>query len=95
MFPQPIQVQALKKYIIKLKYSDGVNGEVNLSHLSKQGIFKSWDFNNLFNKVYIDDETDAIAWNNEIELCPDALYLKIINLSFTEWKNKKYSYATN
>ena len=95
MISKPIKVKALKKYIIFIKYSDGTEGEINLSHLSHKGIFNTWEQNNLFNKVYIDKETDAIAWNKDIELCPDSLYLKINNLTFIEWKNKNHIYATN
>ena len=95
MISKPIKVKVFKKYIISIKYLDGTEGEVNLSHLSHKGIFKAWERNDFFKKVYIDDETDAIAWSKDIELCPDSLYLKILNLTFNEWKNKKYKYATN
>ena len=95
MISKPIEIKAIKKYIISIKYSDGTEGEIDLSHLSHQGIFNAWENNDLFYKVYIDKETDAIAWNKDIELCPDALYLKLSNLSFDEWKNKELTYATD
>ena len=95
MISKSIKIKVLKKYIISIKYFDGTEGEVNLSHLAHQGIFNAWEHNNLFYKAYIDKETDAIAWNKDIELCPDALYLKISNLSFNEWKNKELIYATD
>ena len=95
MISKPIKVKVIKKYIVRIKYSDGTTGEVNLSHLAHQGIFKAWERNDFFNQVYIDKETDAIAWSKDIELCPDALYLKVLNLTFEEWKNKELTYATN
>ena len=86
MTSKPIKVKAVKKYIISIEYLDGTKGEVNLAHLSHQGIFQAWEHDNFFFSVYIDQETDAIAWNEEIELCPDALYLKISNLSLEKAK---------
>jgi hypothetical protein len=39
----PIQVKALPGYKLWLKYSDGVAGEVDLSHLVRKGVFALWD----------------------------------------------------
>ncbi|MES2764525.1 MAG: DUF2442 domain-containing protein [Bacteroidota bacterium] len=88
MIPRPIHVHVEEKYKIHLRYLDGTTGELDLSHLAGKGIFKQWDENNLFSHVYIDSETHAIAWNEEIEICPDALYFKILNRTFKDWKEE-------
>ena len=95
MISKPVKIKVLEKYVISIKYIDGTEGQVDLSHLAHQGIFNAWEHNDLFSKVYIDKETDAIAWNKDIELCPDTLYLKISNLTFEQWKNKEFAYATD
>ena len=95
MFPKPIQVKALKKYVIWLKYSDNTEGQLDLSHLAGKPAFSEWNNSELFLKVYIDIDTLAIAWNSDIELCPDSLYLKLKGLTFEEWKSKQAQYATN
>jgi len=51
MIPKPIRVTTTEKYKIHLLYSDGIEGEVDLSHLKGKGVFKEWDKNNLFEKV--------------------------------------------
>jgi len=79
MIAKPIKVTPLKNYRINIEYADNVKGVIDLSYLSGQGVFKAWDKNNIFNNVYIDKETYAIAWNETIELCPNTLYLKLIN----------------
>lgn len=84
MIAKPIEVRALKNYKIWIRYSDNLSEEIDLSHLAKQGVFKAWDNVSLFNKVYIDSETYAIAWNETIELCPSTLYLKLMGKSFSE-----------
>ena len=95
MFPIPTQVKAIKRYIIWLKYSDGTEGQIDLSHLAHKPAFDGWINSDLFFKVYINVETNAIAWNNNIDLCPDSLYLKLNELFFEEWKLKQTAYASN
>jgi hypothetical protein len=87
MFPKPITVESLDKYHIALKYDDGTAGTVDLSNLAHQGVFEEWEKNNLFSKVYIDSETQTIAWNDELDICPDALYLRLIGMSFEDYKS--------
>ncbi|MEA3340539.1 MAG: DUF2442 domain-containing protein, partial [Chloroflexota bacterium] len=57
-------------------YDDGVTGEVNLSYLVGKGVFALWNNYATFERVYIGDSGE-IAWTKEIDLCPDALYMKI------------------
>ncbi len=95
MIVKPIQVKAISQYKICLKYADNTEGQIDLSYLISKPVFKSWISPDFFSKVYIDQETFAIAWDENIELCPDSLYLKIKGITFEEWKADKYSYATD
>ena len=80
---KPIDVKALDDYTIFVCFSDGVQGSVNLKHLAHTGIFHEWDKNNLFGQVYIDDY-GAIAWNDDIDICPDNVYLQLKGLTFEQ-----------
>lgn len=73
---RPTEVRALEGYRLWLRYSDGVEGEVDLSHLVGRGVFKAWEDQAFFKAVRI-DEAGAVSWGEEIDLCPDALYLKL------------------
>lgn len=77
---RPIEVRALKGYRLWLRYSDGVEGEVDLSHLVGRGVFKAWEEESFFRAVHI-NKAGAISWGEEIDLCPDALYLKVTGKS--------------
>lgn len=77
---KPVKVKVLPGYKIWIKYSDGAEGEVDLSHLAGKGVFKLWDDYAEFQKVYI-GEHGEIAWSDQIDLCPDAMYLKITGKS--------------
>jgi hypothetical protein len=93
MIPKPIKVRSLKKYKLELTYSDGTTGIVDLSHLANKGVFSIWEKDDVFDKVYIDDETNAIAWNDEADVCPDALFFKLKNRAFEEWKETQLAHA--
>jgi Protein of unknown function (DUF2442) len=95
MFPKLVAAKSLEKYRVWLKYSDQTQGFIDLSSLAHQGVFETWEHENLFEKVYIDKISNALAWNEEIDLCPDSLYLKLKGMSFEQWKKEKFSYATN
>lgn len=73
---KPIKVKALQKYRLWIEYTDGVKGEVDLSHLAGKGVFSLWNDYTAFENVYI-GESGEIAWNEEVDLCSDALYLKV------------------
>ena len=74
--PHPVAVAPREGYRIWLCYDDGVEGEVDLSSLIGRGVFEAWLEPGFFERVHI-PECRCIAWNGEIELCPDALYLEI------------------
>jgi hypothetical protein len=74
--PEIIDVQALDNYVLRIKFADGVRGDVNLSHLAGRGVFKYWDQNDHFKKVTIMNGR-WLAWSDEIDLDADALYLKL------------------
>ena len=80
----PVEVEARKEYRIWLRYSDGVSGEVDLSHLVGRGVFVAWLEPGYFERVYIAAHR-AIAWNDDLELCPDALYSELTGQSFDQF----------
>ena len=80
---QPTKVEARDGYRIWLEYADGAAGELDLSHLVGSGVFKAWEDKAFFRQVRITDYR-AIAWSDEIELCPDALYMDLTGRAWDE-----------
>ncbi len=74
--PKPIAVKALPGYRLWIRYSDSVEGTLNLSGLVGKGVFVVWENEQEFEKVHIGPGGE-ISWGEEIEMCPDALYLRI------------------
>ncbi len=73
---RPIEVQPREGHRIWLRYSDGTAGELDLSYLAGRGVFKVWDEAAPFATVRI-GPAGGIAWGEDAELCPDALYMRL------------------
>ena len=80
---RPTEVTALEGFRIWLRYSDGSAGEVDLSHLAGRGVFQAWNDPRCFEGVHL-GPAGAVAWDEEIELCPDALYMQLTGKSLGE-----------
>lgn len=93
MISKPVQITPLPDRTIQITFQDGTEGVVSLMHLQGKGVFNQWDVKVAFNQVFIHPETHAIAWNDELEISPDALYLKIKGLTFEQWQNQKNAAA--
>jgi hypothetical protein len=78
--PRPTAVKPLSDYRVWIRYSDGAEGEVDFSHLTGKGVFELWNDYANFQKVYI-SESGAIAWNDDIEICSDATYMRLTGKS--------------
>lgn len=77
---KPIEVQALPDYKIWLRYNDGIEGIVDLSDYVGKGVFTLWNDYKAFEKVHI-GEADQIAWSDEIDMCPDSIYMLLTGKS--------------
>ena len=80
---RPIEVEAREGFRIWLRYSDGASGEVDLSHLAGRGVFAAWNEPAYFDKVHVAPHR-AITWGDELELCPDAMYMRLTGKSVEE-----------
>jgi hypothetical protein len=78
--PKPVAVKPLANYRIWLRYDDGVEGEADLSDLAGRGVFVAWSDQALFRAVHIASH-GAIEWGSGIDLCPDALYMRLTGKS--------------
>jgi len=69
------KVKALQGYRLELEFDDGVSGTVDLSYLVGKGVFALWCDRPTFEQVRI-GSSGELVWGDQIDLCPDALYLK-------------------
>ena len=70
------EARALENFRLWLRFSDGVEGVADLSDLAGKGVFASWNAPGFFASVKATD-FGAVAWGDEMDLCPDDLYLRV------------------
>ena len=89
----PVAVEPREGFRIWIRYEDGVEGEIDLSHLVGEGVFKAWEDRDFFENVHIADR--AVMWGDEIDLCPDALYMRLTGVNLEEYREISKLQATN
>ncbi len=71
-----VAVEALPQYRLRVVYSDGVEGEVDLSAHVGQGVFSVLAAPEFFSKVSVGSGGE-ITWEDKVDICPDRIYLEI------------------
>lgn len=77
---KPTSVRALPNYRIEVEFSDGTRGPVDLSDMVGTGVFEAWKDEKFFAQVHLGPGRQ-IRWDDNIELCADAIYLKLTGKS--------------
>lgn len=77
---KPLTVRAESDYRLYIEFSDGAEGKIDLSDLVGQGVFEAWRDAEFFRKVRLGPGR-RIRWGKDIELCPDALYMRLTGKS--------------
>ena len=80
MIARPVDVKARKNFRIWLQYDDGTEGEVDLSDVAGRGVFAAWNDPAFFNSVRLGSH-GAIEWGENLDICPDAMYLRLTGKS--------------
>ena len=74
------EIQPRSVYRLRLRYVDGAEGVVDLSGLVGRGVFKRLEDSDQFENVYVTESGDVV-WSDDLELCADTLYMKVIGRS--------------
>jgi Protein of unknown function (DUF2442) len=93
-FKQIKTVKAIEKYKLHVLFNDGIMGVYNAGHLAGKGVFKSWDSDNNFEKVFISPDSGAITWPGEIDIDTVTVYCSIKGIKLDDWLNS-YQHATH
>ena len=90
---QVTSVKPLGKYKIHVAFNDGTQGIYDLSDCAGKGVFKTWDEDDNFSKVFINKENGAITWPGEIDIDTLNAYFIINNISPEEYFHSQKKYA--
>jgi hypothetical protein len=79
-----IEARVLDSFRLFVKFSDGAEGEVDLSALAGQGVFTSWNDPAFFKQVQIGSSGRSLDWDEQIDLSADSLYLNLTGKTVQE-----------
>jgi len=82
--PHIVSAKAMAGYRLWVEFADGIKGEIDLSEWVGEGVFKAWLDEKAFKKFII-TPNKKIEWSEDIDMDPDAFYLKLINKTFEEY----------
>jgi hypothetical protein len=68
-------LKILDNYRVWLRFNDGAESEVSFSSKRRTGVFAFWNDYENFRKARV-DELGALVWNDQIDFCPDSLWLR-------------------
>ncbi len=60
----------------EVKYSDGVEGKVDLSEFADKGVFSLWNDYSQFEKVTI-GSSGELVWNEDVDMDGLGIYLRL------------------
>ena len=75
-----VEAKPLPDYKLWVRFADGIQGEVDLSHLAGKGVFSIWNDYAEFEKVVIGAHGELL-WEGGVDVCSDAVYLQITGKS--------------
>lgn len=65
-----LDVRPLPGHRIRVRYEDGVEGEVDLSRYVGKGVFSVWRDDGVVESVRVSPH-GSIAWSDDVKLCAD------------------------
>lgn len=74
--PVLLEVKPLEDFNLYVKYSDGVEGKVDLSEFAGKGVFALWNDYSQFEKVTI-GSSGELVWNEDVDMDGLGIYLKL------------------
>lgn len=77
---KPTHVEARPNHRLYLRYADGAEGEVDVADLSGRGVFECWNDPAIFESVRLGAD-GSLQWGDDIELCADAMYMRLTGRS--------------
>ncbi len=69
-------LKILDNYRVWLRFSDGVEGEVDFSSKLRTGVFAFWNDYENFRKARV-GECGELVWNEQVDFGADSLWLQV------------------
>ncbi len=77
MIPRVIEAKYVRNYVIHIRFSDGTEGDIDLTEELEGEIFEPLKDISYFKRFKVDPELHTIVWPNGADFAPEFLYEKL------------------
>ena len=92
MLKDIVEVRVLDRYRLRIRFEDGVVGEVDLEKMIQfEGVFAPVKERAFFAQVRVDPEAGTIVWPNGADLDPLVLYSQVTGIPIPKIEIKRAS----
>ena len=77
MIPKVIEAKYVRNYVIHIRFSDGAEGDIDLTKELEGEIFEPLKDISFFKRFRVDPELHTIVWPNGADFAPEFLYEKL------------------
>ena len=77
MIPRVIEAKYVRNYVIHIRFSDGAEGDIDLTKELEGEIFEPLKDISFFKRFRVDPELHTIVWPNGADFAPEFLYEKL------------------
>jgi hypothetical protein len=77
MIPRVIDVAYVRDFTLRLRFADGVAGEVDLAGELDGPVFEPLKDRNYFQQVQVNPELHTVVWPNGADFAPEFLYERV------------------
>jgi len=78
MLPRLIETTYVRRYVIHVRFSDGIEGEVDLEKELEGEVFEPLKDISFFRQFRLHPELHAVTWPNGADFAPEFLYGKVL-----------------
>ena len=78
MFPHVREVEYVHDYVVRLRFNDGAEGEIDLEPELEGEVFGPLKDKELFRRFRVDPELQTLVWENDADLAPEFLYENMV-----------------
>jgi hypothetical protein len=74
MIPRVIEAEYVRHYVVRLKFQDGTEGEVDLESRLYGEVFEPLKAPEYFRQFRVDPDLHTLVWPNGADFAPEFLY---------------------
>ncbi len=77
MIPRVQSAEYVRDYVIRIRFSDGIEGDIDLGDELDGEVFKPLRDLSFFRQFRVDPDLHTVTWRNGADFAPEFLYEKV------------------